>query len=466
MVSSTLRLQKLVLMFFNLSTQLFRPSTLRDDLRRTVSIAWPAILTGYGWMAMGLTDTLMVGSLGAAELGATALAHSLYFTLFVTLIGLTHSSSALISQSLGRGDSRAVGRYTSQAVWIALACSPILAWIFLSGSSFLEFAGQAPEISSGAGIYLSARSLAVIPHALFSAHRSLLDGLGRTKRVLRIVLVANGINLIANAVLIFGWGPIPAFGIAGAGYATSVSILTLLAGILWEIQGSDYAEYHLGLGRPDPAILWEMLCLGIPMSLTFALESSVFAVIGLFVGHLGVDALSAHQVVWSLMSLAFVISGGFATAASKEVGAAFGRNDSIAVDRAGRLALGLTAVSMVFIGTLSLADPRLLASFYTDDLAVQATVASIAVFGVFTVLFDGLQLVASSALRATSDSKTALYANLFAHWGVGLPLGYFLAVRCGWGLAGFWIGISLAFAVCAAWLVSAFLRLPRRVARS
>lgn len=445
-----------------MTTTTFHEYSPAEDLRTEVSalarLAGPSMLTGLGWMAMGLVDTVMVGRLGAVELGAVALANSLYFTVFVCLVGFNNAASPLISQALGRGDQGRAGVYFTQARWLMLVASPPLALLFLRIGGLLELAGQDPAVVAGASAYLGARALAVVPHALFSAHRAFLDGVGRPGRILRIVLAANVVNLVANRVLIFGWGPVPALGLEGAGIATSVCIVALLAGAAREVRRDDYEVYGTRLGSLERRALLELVHLGWPGSAQHAIEVSVFTAIGLMVGWLGPVMLSVHQVAMSLLSLAFILAGGIASAASVRIGEAFGRGDPRAIGFCGRVALGCTTLLMGAVGTLYLAAPRALAGIYTSDAEVAAGAAGLLGLASVVVLFDGLQVVAGSALRATSDSRTGFVANTVAYWGVGLPVGYLLAFPLGLGLAGFWIGIGLALAVIAVWLTRVFLR--------
>lgn len=436
---------------------------LRTEVWSLARLAGPSMLTGLGWMLMGLVDTVMVGRLGAVELGAVALANSLYFTVFVCLVGFNSAASPLISQTLGRGDLTRAGVYFTQARWMMIVVSPCLVVTFLHIGGLLELAGQDPAIVAGASSYLAARALAVIPHTLFSAHRGFLDGVGRPGRILRIVLAANVVNLVANRVLIFGWGPVPALGLEGAGIATSVCILALLVGAVLEVRREEYQVYRPAMGRPDRRAMLELLHLGWPNAAQHGIEVSVFCAIGLLVGWLGPVMLSVHQVAMSLLSLAFVLAGGIANAASVRIGEAFGRGDSRAVAFSGRVALGFASVMMGGVGTLYLAIPRQLAGIYTSDVEVATGAAGLLSLASVVVLFDGLQVVAASALRATSDSRTAFLAHSVAYWAVGLPVGYLLAFPLGWGLAGFWVGIGLALAVIGVWLTRVFLARAARV---
>jgi MATE family multidrug resistance protein len=408
-------------------------------------------------MAMGLVDTIMVGHLGTAELAATAMANSFFFTIYVGFLGLLDALTPLISQAIGSGERRKTGVLLWQGIVLALVCGPPLTVLFLNSSDLLGFLGQAPEVVKGASTYLMARSLGVLPHALFGAHRAFLNGVEKTDRVFRIVIAANLVNLIANQILIFGLGPIPALGVAGAGYATSISVTALFLGAAWEVHGGAYEDYGVTPSSPDPSLLRSIFSLGWPMSAQYTLEVSVFSMITVFVGWMGPEVLSAHQVGMSLQGLAFAVAQGISTGAMVRTGEAFGRGDRAGVIQAGRLSMGLTGCVMGFVAMLYLGIPRTLAGAYTSDPVVLERAASLLWISAILGLFDGLQLIAGACLRATSDSQTPFWAHLTAYWCLGLPLGYWLAFSQNWGLEGFWWGLTLALAVIALVLTRTFL---------
>lgn len=431
---------------------------LLEEVGRLLRISTPSVLTGFGWMAMGLVDTLMVGRLGTAELAATAMANSLYFTIFVGFIGLIDALTPLISQALGAGHRRRAGLLLWQGIFLSLVCGPLLALVYRNAGGLLGYLGQAPEVVEGGSAYLAARALGVVPQTLFGAHRAFLNGIERTSRVFRIVLLANGINLVANQVLIFGWGPVPALGIAGAGYATALSVTALFLGAALEVHRGGYAEFGVAPRRPDPELLRQVVRLGWPMSAQYTLEVSVFSLISVCVGWMGPAVLSAHQVACSITSLAFVVAQGFATGATVRVGEAFGAGDPRGATQSGRVSMALSGLCMAVVGMLLLGMPRTLAGVYTSDPAVLDQAAGVLWIAAVMALFDGVQIVAGAALRATSDSRTPFLAHMVGYWALGVPVGYWLAFPMGYGLAGFWWGLVLALGSISLVLAGLFLQ--------
>jgi MATE family multidrug resistance protein len=164
-------------------------------------------------------------------------------------------------------------------------------------------------------------------------------------------------------------------------------------------------------------------------------------------------ALAAHQIALNLAGLTFMIPLGVSSAAAVRVGHAVGSSRPDALRRAGWVALAGVTVVMGTTALVFLAVPRLLIGLFTADAAVLATGASLlAVAGMFQI-FDGLQVTATGVLRGLGDTFTPMVWNLIGHWAIGLPLGWWLAFRAGWGVVGIWVGLSAGLIIVGVVLV-------------
>ena len=135
---------------------------------------------------------------------------------------------------------------------------------------------------------------------------------------------------------------------------------------------------------------------------------------------------------------------GIASAAAVRVGQALGRRDPRGASAAGGTAIFIGAAFMTLAGVVLLAVPRWIArSYTTDELVIRSTAALLAAGAAFQ-LFDGIQSVATGALRGAGDTRTPMLCHFTAYWIIGLPLGAWLCFRRGWGALGLWIGLSLA----------------------
>ena len=156
--------------------------------------------------------------------------------------------------------------------------------------------------------------------------------------------------------------------------------------------------------------------------------------------------------------MTFMIPLGLASAGAIRVGQAIGRGEPAAAGRAGWTALALGAAFMTASGATMVALPRPLLSLFTDDSGVIAAAASLMLVAAAFQLFDGLQGVATGALRGAGDTRTPMVLTLVCYWAIGLPIGWHLTFNAGRGVLGLWIGLALGLFVAGVALLFAWRR--------
>jgi MATE family multidrug resistance protein len=167
-------------------------------------------------------------------------------------------------------------------------------------------------------------------------------------------------------------------------------------------------------------------------------------------------SLAAHTVGVNVISITYMVPLGISSAAAVRVGHAVGRRDAEGVRIAGWTALALGALFMSGAGIAFFAVPRAIARLYTPDAAVIAVSATLLWIAAFFELFDGVQIVATGALRGLGDTRTPAIAHFAGYWIFGLPVAYLLCFRYGWGVRGIWVGLTVALVLIGAVLVAAW----------
>jgi MATE family multidrug resistance protein len=187
-----------------------------------------------------------------------------------------------------------------------------------------------------------------------------------------------------------------------------------------------------------------LIALGFPAAMQSTLESGVFAAVTTLIAKLGPVPLASHQIALNTVSLSYMVPLGISSAAAVRVGQALGRKDPAGAGDAGGTAIFLGAAFMACAGVGLLVFPRGIARLFTPDEAVIHSTVGLLAAGAAFQLFDGIQTVATGALRGVGDTRTPMFCHFLAYWIIGLPLGAWLCFRLGWGAIGLWSGLSLA----------------------
>jgi MATE family multidrug resistance protein len=195
-------------------------------------------------------------------------------------------------------------------------------------------------------------------------------------------------------------------------------------------------------------------------------EVGVFSAATALAGRVSADALAAHQIALNMAAFTFMVPFGIASAAAVRVGQAIGRRDPHGAMRAGWTAIAIGVGFMATAAAVFLLLPGpLMRAFTADPAVVELGVGLLFVAAVFQ-LFDGLQGVTTGALRGLADTRTAMLWNLAGHWFIGLPLGYLLCFRRGYGVVGLWWGLSTGLMICGVALIFVWIRKGSRLAPS
>ncbi|HVY60909.1 MAG TPA: MATE family efflux transporter, partial [Planctomycetota bacterium] len=391
-------------------------------------------------------------------LGGVGLGNSSFFTITLLGLGTIMALDPLVAQAFGANERPRCGRLLWQGVWLAIALSVPLTLLFVDFGWVLRLCGEPPAIVEAASAYLRGRALNVPTVLLFGALRAFLNGVGNTRAVMVVALLANVVNAGVVYALVHGAFGLPALGVFGAGLGSSIAGLFMAAATAYLIAGGRYRDFGTDLQGPRLADLRHLVRFGAPIAGQIVAEVGVFNATFFVIGRLGEVPLAAHQIALQLASTTFMVPLGVGVAGSIRVGHAIGRGSREEALRAGYVAyllgVGFMALSA---GFFALFPGPLVDIFQRDPKPEVATlaVALIRIAALFQ-LSDGAQAVGAGCLRGAGDSRTAFFVNLVAHWGLGFPLGYWLGIRCGLGAAGLWYGLTASLTAVAALLAARF----------
>jgi MATE family multidrug resistance protein len=428
-------------------------SPLAAEIRATLAVAAPLAGANLAQMAMQVTNTVMVGHLGAVPLAAAGLGAALYAMLLMTCQGVLTAVAPLAAHAVGADDHPSAGGVAGAGLVVAVALAAPVVAILTVVPRLLAGLGYDPALVTQIERFLSVIYWGAPAFLGIAVLRFLLVAIFRVRIVMLVSLLAVPLNALFNWVLIFGHCGAPALGISGsAAAAAAMSWLMLLYFACYLAVAQTGISVRIGrrAWREIPRILR----LGLPIGVTRALEIGLFVTTGVLMGVLGADALGAHQLVFNVAGVCFMVPLGLGQAATVRVAFQLGRGMPGGARRAAFVSLGLGVVFMIGAAVLLLTAPRMLIGLYLD-LADPANrgliVIALQLFfiaGLFQV-FDGTQVIAIAALRGYRDTAVPMVIAALGYWAVGFAGGWVLAFPLGFGPVGLWSGLAVGIAVVA-----------------
>src|SRR5690606_14303883 len=296
---------------------------------------------------------------------------AIHFFALVVSMGLVLGTGPLISQAFGAGRNDECRAWLVQGAWVALAASIPVVWVSLVGERIALLLGQEPEVAAIAGAYMRTLVPGAPGWMLFMAFRQYVEGMGRPRAPTVITLFGLALNAIADWVLIDGIdGIIPAYGAVGAGWATTVVRLAMLAAAvlylakqpgLWPARRGDRLA-------PRPALLRRIVVVGAPIGGQLGLEVGRFSfAAAIMMGWLGAVQPAGHQMAITLAAPAFMAARGTSLAAPIRVGHHIGARPPAGAQRAALTAYALSVGFMGLCGLVFLTFPTRLVGLYTTS---------------------------------------------------------------------------------------------------
>ncbi len=416
-------------------------------------------------MSMGVVDTIMIAPLGPAAIGATGIASSAFYMFAIFGMGLLLGLDTLVSQSYGAGDREDCRHSLTQGIYLALFLTPPLMFLFACMPPLFYALGINKSVSDLAGPFVTTLSLSTLPLLLYGAFRRYLQALGHVHPVMFVLVSANLINWFFNWLLIQGrWG-LPALGVVGSALSTCMArvyMAALLAFFIWWFERGVHLRLRRLVRKPDRRRLSRLLRIGFPAATQILLEIGAFAAAAVLAGRLNPVALAAHQIALYCAAVSFMIPYGIASAAAVAVGQAIGRREPQVARRSGFIAIGLASAFMSCSALAFLLIPRQILEVYTKDGGIVSIGIGLLAFAAAFQLFDGIQTVATGALRGLGNTREPMLVNLGGYWLFGLPVGYLLCFHYKFGIYGLWCGLTLALIVIATILLYSWQRVSRQ----
>lgn len=419
-------------------------------------LAWPVMLGTGLHMCFNLVDTFWVSRLGAVLVSIPALAGSLLWLFMSLTEAISIGTVAMIARFEGAGDRKLMSHVIAHSFWLGLAMAVVIgAAVSYFAQPLLRLFTDDVTILPLSVSYLNITVLGLVFTFCATSISAALNGIGDTKTPMLIMMVANGLNIILDPFLIFGWLGFPALGVLGAAWATMLAnALAMIALLLVLFRRKELGVTSLFVPF-NSSITANILKIGMPACLQSAARSSTGTVMfWLVMSGYGEAAGAAFGAGQRFIGLIFVFLSGLSVAATTLVGQILGMGDrSLARLAANRLIImGIVVQAVIGLLYLALAVP--INTFFLGD----DPVALAAGIGYVRICSLGLVLGASSSVlggifKGAGYTMPTFWAGFIANWLVKLPLAAIGSLALGWSVDVVWWAIALS--VVVEWLILA-----------
>jgi MATE family multidrug resistance protein len=414
----------------------------RGGMREVAALAAPLVLTQIMVTAMGVVDSVIVGRLGAAQLGAVGLGGMWVWTLTSFFVGTSTGVQTFVAQHHGAGRTKECGTWSWQGLASVVPLAGLVGcFILFFADSIIEILAPTESIAPLATGYMRARSFGMMGITAASSLSAFFRGIGDTRTPLIATLIANLANLFLDLGLVYGWYGMPRLGVVGAGLATSISEWIYFGAVAFMfLRPTIKARFDTRFHMPSLVDIKRLWRTGVPIGGQWMIEMLAFAVFTTFVARLGDAPMAASHAFIQLLSLSFMQAVGISIATTTLVGRYIGAGQLEYVARSLRSSMLLGSILAAIIAALFMLIPDLLLGLFSSDPDVLRYGGPLLMVGALYQFFDAIAIVSDGALRGAGDTRWPFVMRCLLSWLVFLPLAYLLAVPVGWGLTGAWLG--------------------------
>ncbi len=427
-----------------------RDWTRGNIFKNLLSLSWPLlignILTGTG----SIIDMFWVGRLGSASVAGVAVSYLLVQLLDAFKMGLDMGTRAMIAHFVGAGDYKMANHVALQGYVVTIGFAAVVGTIgALLATPILRVMGLAPEAVAEGAPYLRIQFIGIITMGLIWQNQGTMQFSGDTVGPLKVALVYRIVHLVLCPFLVFGWWIFPRLGTAGAAYTGIISAsIGATMGLWFLLSGRTRLKLTFRNFRPDPKMIWRIIKVGVPASITGIERSLGQVVLTWFIAPFGTLAMAAHALVLQVTMLVNIAGSGLGQGAAVLVGQNLGARQPARSERSGWLGVASYTVVAVLASIVVWFWGENVLRIFNDEPDVLVIGKVFLMIQVLTFLFSGLEVVLQQCLNGAGDTMPVMLVTLLG-FGVQLPLAFVLTRYTGLGVNGAYWAIAIGTIVMA-----------------
>lgn len=419
--------------------------------RAIVLLAIPMVLEMLMQSVFGVVDIFFVGRLGADAVAAVGMTDSLLVLVLAMGLGLGMAATAMVARRIGEKDEDGAGQTAMQAL---IAGSIVSVPISIAGIVFapemLGLMGASASVIDTGAVYCAiifGTNAVVLYLFLINA---IFRGAGDAVQAMKALWLANLLNIILDPILIFGLGPIPAMGIAGAAIATSVGRgIGVAYQVYLLLRGTGRLRLMRSHVRLRLALMKRMIRIGLPGMMQYVIGTASWLALFRILADFGSDVLAGYTIAIRILVFALMPSWGMGNAAATLVGQNLGAGQPDEAERSVWIASFANAVFLGLVAFLMWLQADALIAIFTDNAAVISYGADCLRIVSYTYVFFAFGMVISQAFNGAGDTTTPTWINFVCYWLVQIPLAYMLAHPVGMGASGVFAAVAIVQALLA-----------------
>jgi putative MATE family efflux protein len=420
--------------------------------RAIVLLAVPMVLEMCMESLFGVVDVFWVSRLGADAVATVGLTETALTVVFVIALGLSMGATALVARRMGEKDEQAAGLVAVQAIIIGLVVSVTTAVIgyFFAPNLLHIMGGSDNVVRIGSGYTRMILSGSATIFLLFLIN-AVFRGAGDAAIAMRVLWIANLVNICLNPCLIFGLGPFPRLGVTGSAVGTTIGrgIGVLLQ--VWVLtSGRGRIAVHASQLKVDLLLMWRLIRLSLNAMFQYMVQMASWIGMVRIIASFGSDATAAYTVAFKVIIFAILPSWGMSNAAATLVGQNLGAGKP---SRAESSVWRTGLYNMLFLGSIGLLfialAPQIISLFTTDPAVAPLAVSALRLFSFGNVSYS-YGMVITAAFNGAGDTATPTGLNLICFWLCQIPLAWALAFHAGLGANGVYVAVVVSDSLLAA----------------
>ncbi|MFQ5568095.1 MAG: MATE family efflux transporter [Rhodothermales bacterium] len=419
--------------------------------RAITLLAIPMVLEMLMQSVFGVVDVFFVGKLGADAVAVVGLTETMLVLVLAVGLGLSIATTAMVARRIGEKDTEGAGVAAIQALVAGGAISiPISVLGIVFAPSMLGLMGASDSVIETGWGYCAIMFGTNATILFLFLINAIFRGAGDAVLAMRALWLANILNMVLDPFLIFGWGPFPEMGVAGAAVATSIGRgLGVVYQLYVLLRGSSRIHLFLEQVRVDLAVMRRLIRVSLPGMFQYLVATLSWMFLFRIMADFGSDALAGYTIAIRILVFALLPSWGMGNAAATLVGQNLGAGKP---DRAERSVWITSFGNMVFLAVVALmmllfAEP--LMRLFTEEAAVIAVGEDCLRIISYTYVLFAFGLVTVQAFNGAGDTTTPTLINLVCYWFLQIPLAYLLAHPVGMGTSGVFASVAISQAVLA-----------------